>query len=468
MKKNSFCRSIAAFWIFLPLIANADPTILKYALSPTNRLEIHLSENSADDKPIKVFLFDHRLNGPLPISVTSNDSKLMSMAHIKTSYKKFTLPQPDQMPATLPDWIEIDSTDSTRRNLKEEGMLVIRELGNQASPSIRVHPLEFDLKYLNSMQFFMEEPPRTTGFNNRHYSFALPQNANLNDLKNNSLLVSVIDTNQKSEFRNFGTIVVSQNGRGKSINLGWTDFLKSGLVVEFSPSKESGQSTILFNGKPWDPRGAETVYTSDWHSQKFAHAFKSGGTEEPIRSEEHEKQLGFRLQQIHPKFVGNPFRRTVGLNARAIEEERRDSQDLQSHLQELEMDRSENMELVRDMHLINEVVKNSAIGVELVQSESIILGHHLKFLPIHGQTKQYVVFSAFLKKKDGTKSTKNWILTLDMKTDQLVGLFKIPESNKAEDVRMLPYGNLMLKDGEFINLSQVSSAASCAHQLGKK
>ncbi|MGZ5279532.1 MAG: hypothetical protein ACXWC9_06300, partial [Pseudobdellovibrionaceae bacterium] len=269
---------------FLPFIAKADPLILHYELSGQNRLEIHLTENN--DRPLEIYLFDSRYTEPLSIPVSNSP---LNLRHIRNNENKIRLPLPDNVSMVYPDWIEIDSTDSTRRNLKEEGMLIIRERdGDIESVGIhmlRIFPLAFILKHLNPVHYYVPEVTRPDGFRNRYYSLALPENAQFEDIAKQSLLISIIDTNEKAEMRVLGTSLMSKIGVFQYQTAEWTDFLSVGNKIEFSSTISLGRS-ILIDGKPWGRPvdGTGNIPFIGWPGYKDKQANRPGTFQAPQSS----------------------------------------------------------------------------------------------------------------------------------------------------------------------------------------
>jgi len=451
---------LAFFLAFLPLAGGAEtPTILVYRLTEQARVEVHL-QDSKDGGNIQFLLFDSRLKEPMSldnIAIFKKDASGEAQHHLQ-----YLLPIPDNRPSHLPKWITIDPSASTRRNLKEEGMLIVETKWGYDSPDLLVYPTQRILKRLWPLSYRIREIPRHPDFKDRHYSMAIIENDLAKYASNSNLMISIADSNENGEVRKLGTVATDLYGQFYVLNSEWTDFLSVGRDFQFAPA-DSTSYKILVDGKKWGELTGGMGYNHrSWPGDSTPAATSSSFFEPPRMDSSRQRSFaqGWQALRLNPgklTIVQNDGKTTEidpPLSKIMTDAEVNRIRDIQiateADIERLLIE----PQLEHDMKMVKQVIQNSGIESELKHEKATVFGYQMKMFPTQNQSQQFMLLTMLLEIKN-KREARSWIVSLHPEAKRVNGLYSLPKSHQPEDVRLLPFGNLVLNNGTFINLNKV-------------
>jgi hypothetical protein len=410
MKPLRLCRQTLGilFLSISPLFAQAANTVLHYALASGARLEIHFQE-SPGAPPIQMLLFGPESSSPIALSIGDKEWKMRE----PQSPQKYIFPTPDNQSwgMKVPSWVGFDFNDSTDYNLRQGMLIIADQFGDKIDPHstsrfLHIFPLDHILKHPEDADaYHVQEPPRRKDSTGRSYSLALIENDAFSAKVDANLLLSIRDADRR-QFYPRGTMTVTKAGLLQLQNSQWTDFATLGKRIQFAPSARNGYKMILVDSRPW----GRLVSYGDGSPYPPA---PEGPSPEEVRAQ---------------RLVDQSQREESNLDA------------YESHAQQ-------------ESTLTQTLLKLTGIDKELANPRLMVMGYNLKALEHPIQSKNYYVLTAYVRNKKLKKVTpRSWVVGMDFRVG-LVERHALPSKYTAEDLYQLPSGQIILKNGESLDLT---------------
>jgi len=457
----------------------SQPIDLHYTLGPTTKITIRIEEGKdpASKPAVSLLLHDVRLKKAFSLSGSSSIQQ-----HQQSQLSFFgdlTLPEPDHMPKHLPKGISIEQDSSTRKNLLEEGMLIIRDRykGHFAQElHAYIFPIPKILRTLYHFQYDVSEPPEIENFLTRRFSVRMIDG----DLaqtkyksKSQDLLVSIADVNTKSELVAHGTIAADMNHSFYGINSKWVEMSTLGPEVRFHMG-DSPHFEIWTNHKPWDSAKWMASGGNSWPGLDIPIVTKLETLSYTIEKEKtqalSDRLMRLEFQPTELTGVENPL--ADGINHAKVEQIRRlvAFQNQQTWM--------ENLPTTADFDapLIQKWIQGSNIQSYLKDQKLTMMTYEMKMLEDVGDSvKMSVLLTLHLSPQLASKHPKKmtWLLQVDRRSHQVLQATVIPQTKIAGRAKgkydgklsaspqLLPGENLLFANGSFLKVYRPKASNSC-------